>query len=395
MYNSTLNAENQQNNSNFSYFQANPRKVCPHRRRSLEVAVTLDLPYVCNKCYRARCSMECYRNWARKHASCVAKVLQERPEGTKVLRGSLTMPLDSLPNAHKRTKKEFVRILNRYKFKHDKTLEFHATIHVTDRLNCHWDIVCYSDIAIKSLKAMVSEAWNRAGGKRNSLVLMSDNEVAAQTKYQTKDLRTETREHVLLPSPQSELGLDVHWSTRGFWGGESIDEVWKRLVKEWYDDDEDNGDPITNVRVVSNNKYTTLEPNIRQETIEKIDHELAIKASKHKAYKAVQDHQAIRIQRNNLIKCLGDFDHESKVILEDLPTSPKEAPTFAQLAKRWALDPHHVRCLAINNPNITILKSEGNRDKFWIHDQCYREDPLEAPTSPSERFSDLWSIFGT
>ncbi len=205
------------------------------------------------RCRRARCSIECNRACMSKHAAIVSKMLRDYlPGGVAVYRGHLRMPIDASPVDHKRTKKEFCRIMRRWSVKHGYIFECHSVQHITDKHNCHWDTAAYSDAPKKPLRAQVSEAWSRAGGLRQSLVPLDPDEIESQCRYQAKDVAPERRRGTYhLPAP----GLQFHWSTGGFWGGHKPAELWKELCKEWFPDEES-----------SNRRDTLLEPTTTPET---------------------------------------------------------------------------------------------------------------------------------
>jgi hypothetical protein len=210
------------------------------------------------KCRRPTCSHQCYANWAQKHAACVAKLLKDSVTEPHY-RGNLTLAGGSTPADHKRVRKEFLRIIRRWATKHAYTFEAHGVLHITDPINAHWDVVAYSDAPKTTLRRVVSDAWSRAGGLRQSLVPLDPDELDAVTRYQVKEAPKKGR--VYLPAEQSVSGLNLHWSTAGFWRGKSVDQLWAELIQEWFhaDDADDQGDDVES-ESVSNNRLTSLEP---------------------------------------------------------------------------------------------------------------------------------------
>ncbi len=246
------------------------------------------------KCRRARCSRECNRAWANKHSAIVHKLLRDYlPDGSigmvvrKVLvyRGHLRMPPDASPTDHKRAKKEFLRIMRRWARRGnrrkltcadaDYTFEVHATQHITDPRNCHWDCVAYSDAPTKTLRAAVSDAWERAGGLRQSLVPLDPDEIEAQSKYQSKDVKPETRRGThYMPA----AGLQCHWSTAGFWQDHKPDDLWREVIAEWLAD-----------KAASNERDTLLEPTTTTETTTETSPESPHKAALRSASPWLED----------------------------------------------------------------------------------------------------------
>jgi hypothetical protein len=163
-----------------------------------------------------------------------------------IYRGHLRMPVDATPDQHRRCKQEFLRIMARWRKATGHVFEIHAVQHITDMHNCHWDTVAYSDAPRKTLRVQVSDAWERAGGLRQSLVPLGPDEVESQCRYQAKDVEPERiKGKRYLPC----AGLQFHWSSNGFWMGHKRDDLWKELIQEWFPN-----------RDASNTRDTLLQP---------------------------------------------------------------------------------------------------------------------------------------
>lgn len=250
------------------FAQLYPRYTCRNEYENLKKSLWLGYLF---KCRNPRCSLECRDNWASKHSACLARhlgtlceVSELESKSLTLYRGHLRMP-PGAPADHVRTREMFLQTLRRWRKSHGYTLEINAVLDITSPTEAHWDVVAYSDAPKKPLRAIVSDAWSRAGGLRQSLVELDDDELAAQAKYQAKNLRPESpvgikvdRRRRYLPAIQSDSGLNHHWSTGGFWAGRTVDSIWKELIAEWFgtDDQGDEEDAIT--RALSNSKYTTL-----------------------------------------------------------------------------------------------------------------------------------------
>jgi len=174
-----------------------------------------------------------------KHAACVSKLLRDYV-CLPVYRGHLRMPVNARSDDHKKAKRSFLQTMRRWRERTGFVFEVHAVQHITDKYNCHWDAVAYSDAPRKKLRAAVAEAWKRAGGLRQSLVPMGPEEIEGACHYQAKDVEPERRRGTrYLPATQ---GMKYHWSSEpsrdgssdGFWQGRKIDELWKELIAEWF-----------------------------------------------------------------------------------------------------------------------------------------------------------------
>lgn len=187
------------------------------------------------KCRDARCSFACNARWSYKHWTCVHRLLYEHEGNENVIyRGHLRLPADAAPKVHRRVRKEFLRILNRWRIENSYTLELHAVLDIDDPLNAHWDTVVYSNAPSRPLKMAVSDAWRRAGGLKQTLVLVDDVELVGTLKYQVKDTTRPDRAKRFLPASRQEMGMNHHWSTRGFWAGKSEQDMWAEQRKEWF-----------------------------------------------------------------------------------------------------------------------------------------------------------------
>ncbi len=215
------------------FAQEKPLAYCRNSRQNLilcrELVETGRINYIFS-CRRVRCSLECNAACKNKHASCVNKFVRDYVR-MPTYRGHLRLPVDATPDDHKRCKKKFLRIMARWRKTTGHAFEVHAVQHITDMNNCHWDTVAYSDAPRKTLRAVVSSAWERAGGLRQSLVPLEPDEVESQCRYQAKDVAPERiKGKRYLPC----AGLQFHWSSNGFWQGHKRDDLWKELILEWF-----------------------------------------------------------------------------------------------------------------------------------------------------------------
>jgi hypothetical protein len=338
------------------FAQTAPRYSCRNERRLLETSLAKGFLV---KCRRPRCSLNCQGNWAYQHATCLARHLSELPKGLTPYRGNLTLPKGSSPAAHSAAKQEFCRILRRWKDKHGYILEIHAVLDITSPTEAHWDVVAYSDAPAKPLRAVVSDAWSRAGGLRQSLIRLDDEELQGQCKYQAKDTLRVDRRPRFLPADRSILGLDHQWSTADFWRGRTIKSIWSELVSEWFGDDQGDDD---DARVVSNSSNTLLQPNS-----DPIDPPF-------NAEKAYQEAAKLAEFRAGIEARIADLDNAQTIIArihEKLPfDDPSKAPTVRQVATQWGLPPSSARSLLIGMRGSVRIRASGNYES-WIHDRYW------------------------
>lgn len=142
------------------FSQDSPRFTCKYERQFLETSLVKGFEV---KCRQARCSIECNLNecnlnWARKHDICLTRHLKELTEDMIHYRGNLTMPPKATPTDHRKTKKQFLQIINRWKSRNGYTVEIHVKLDITSPSDAHWDTVVYSDAPKKSLKSIISDA---------------------------------------------------------------------------------------------------------------------------------------------------------------------------------------------------------------------------------------------
>lgn len=228
-------------NNNTVFTQLSPRFYCKSIRQRLAVKERLGLDYV-PKCRDPRCSQDCRNNWACKLAAILARHLrdlQRLPWGLKSYRGNLTLPPNSSIDDHRRVRKEFLRILCRWKAKRGVSLEIHATAHPTSPHEVHYDFVMYSNSPAKPLREALADAWKRAGGLRYSLVSLTDGETDATARYQTKAAPRVDREPRYLLAARKDCGIEATWATAGFWWETSPDLIWRMLVNEWFGGEEE------------------------------------------------------------------------------------------------------------------------------------------------------------
>ena len=181
-------------------------------------------------------------NWSYKNRICETRLMDHLDENMVVYRGSLSMPKNSSPDSHVKTRKEFLRILNRWKSKGKYTVEVRGLLHITDPLNAHWDTLAYSNAPERPLKAAVADAWHRAGGKWRgwSIESCEHEELTATLKYQNKDTVNPDTARRYLPETKANMGMKFVWHTRpsktskGFWAGRSEGTLWQECIDEWY-----------------------------------------------------------------------------------------------------------------------------------------------------------------
>jgi hypothetical protein len=231
------------------YQQQYPRFVCRNSSRFYEISQFKG--YTC-KCRNPRCSLECHQNWARKQGSIIARHLHDLPEQFTPYRGNLSLPKDASPQDHHRVRAAFLLALKRWKQRHNYIVEIHATTHVVDSNNSHYDIVAFTDAPHKPFHRAMLDLWVKAGGKPPTCVPLKEPEIDATAMYNSKAIlrvssnTDKTKKPTKLPSPnllnsREISGLDLTWHTRksksseGFWRGTKPDAIWQELCAEWFD----------------------------------------------------------------------------------------------------------------------------------------------------------------
>lgn len=218
------------------FIQESPRFYCRNIRQRIAAKERLGLAFV-PKCRDPRCSQDCRNNWSSKLSACIARHLRNLkslPWNLRVYRGNLTLPVGATADDHRRVRKEFLRILSRWKSKRGICLEIHAVAHPTNPTNLHYDLVAYSDCPATPLREALSDAWKRAGGLRYSFVDLADGEVDATARYQTKATPRVDREPRYLLAARKDCGIEASWATAGFWGETTMELIWKALIEEWF-----------------------------------------------------------------------------------------------------------------------------------------------------------------
>jgi hypothetical protein len=324
----------------------------------------------------------------QKHAACVNKLLRDHlPDGSigmvvrKVLvyRGHLRMPPDAPPDAHKRAKKEFLRIMRRWARRGnrpkltcadaDYTFEVHAVQHITDPRNCHWDTVAYSDAPPTALRAAVSDAWSRAGGLRQSLVPLDPEEIDDQCKYQSKDVKPEIRRCThYIPAAQ---GMKYHWSSGGFWCDHKPEELWQEVIAEWLAE-----------REASNTRDTCSEPSATSDMTTDMAPETPVAA----AVDAADDGLLFGSKHASLV--LDDMAERARVIAE----------IDRRLAALPRRDRENVRAVLPTTPEHAVLPERIANDVGLMVDDVStilgsKPFGVASQSRPRGRFADeVWYL---
>ena len=328
-----------------TFAQSGPRYTCRCERRLLETS--LDKGFLV-KCRRARCSIDCNVNWAYQHATCLARHLAELPGEYKNYRGHLRMPPGSTPPDHAKAKKEFLRILSRWKTANGYTVELHAVLDITSPTEAHWDVTAYSDAPKKPLRAAVSDAWSRAGGLRQSLPPLNDDEIVGQCKYQAKDTVRVDRRRRYIPAASNVLGINHYWYTRDFWRGRSIKSIWAELIEEWFGGDAEDGES-------SNISNTTLEPKPTPETV----------------YSEIRKQREFRREIERRLTILDDPHTLPDRIFNHLPDTADEAQTVRDVATQWGLGTALARSLLIRMKGAERIPAPFDGPNDWLHDRYW------------------------
>lgn len=232
--------------TSYRFSQAHPLSTCKNEVWNIIESLHKDYEV---KCRDARCSFACNARWSYKHWTCVHRLLYEHVgDENAIYRGHLRLPTDASPKVHRRVRKEFLRILDRWRVRNSYILELHAVLDIDAPRNAHWDTVAYSNAPKWPLKVAVSDAWMRAGGFKQSLVSVDDDELVGTLKYQVKDTTRADRAKRFLPASRADMGINHHWSTRGFWAGRSEPEMWNELKEVWFGTEPQDSCPISDMK---------------------------------------------------------------------------------------------------------------------------------------------------
>lgn len=330
------------------FIQESPRFYCRNIRQRIAAKERLGLAFV-PKCRDPRCSQDCRNNWSSKLSACIARHLRNLkslPWNLRTYRGNLTLPVDSTADDHRRVRKEFLRILNRWKSKRGVSLEIHAVAHPTNPKNLHYDLVAYSDAPAKPLREALSDAWKRAGGLRHSFVDLADGDEGATARYQTKATRVDREPRYLLAA-RKDCGIEASWHTAGFWGETTMELIWKSLIEEWF-------------AVEEMSALEVLEQAQRDaERAERIKGgaKIFVPPPEPPPYIPGQD-----------------SDVDRKQFVRRLPRSPGEAVGITAFAQRWGVDPDYMASILRSSPDAICLNGTPDPDTGHLRfNAWYRE----------------------
>ena len=366
--------------SQVQFAQIKPLNYCRKCRSNIELSRNLigdgKIAYII-KCRDPRCSHECRIKWSRKQSSIINIFLRDDlPIGCRVYRGNLTMRRGATPNQHATAKKAFLRTMKRWTNRHNCIFEIHATMHITDPNNAHWDIIAYSNASKTKLGKAVSAAWSRAGGKSHSLPLLDLDEIAAATRYASKDERVNkerksNRRYLALPT--RELGLNVVWHTSSFFQGQKPADLWRKQIQEWKD-------AGVFCQPASNNCVPTLEPKVDAENPVQSPVQEAIQVRLDALKNDPENGSKVSTQlldataKQALLAELDRLESElprrnSSNVVAVLPESPRTATEAASLGG-WADVPSKVAASILEDAqrttiNVKKIEETGPIRHYW------------------------------
>ena len=201
------------------------------------------------------------------------RLLIDLPSSYWLVRGCLKLPTNASPKDHSRVLARFKRTLLAWCRKENIDLALQSIAHATNALNAHYDYIGYHNGTTEQV-GLVAETirrlWESAGGLRAAACkVMTRMEAGAFCRYQCHtikplirrpirpksdasnkyikhhDTTTAHNESVFLFANYRETPFKTTWHTNGFWRGETVKAIWKKLCKEWYPDrKEDAPEPL-------------------------------------------------------------------------------------------------------------------------------------------------------
>lgn len=344
----------------FSYHQKVPSQRCTKYGWYLSKSNAKGA--IC-RCWR--CSPQCSRNMARKVSAAITERSSGLPE-MKFFRGSLSLPKDAGPEVHSRVKEGFRRRLNYIRKRDGCTLAMFMVLHITDKHNAHYDYVAYTDLSQTKVEEIIRHAWKQSGGVRPTCTFTRRSGVEGWGRYIVKA----DESFKLLPVKRGEPGyLEVTWEVGGFWGGESVDTLWKRVWQRTHGADGGDRlqlentilgqqtDPQTHSEPLENQPQTPS-PTTRLEATEAI--------RRFTRYLPWEPTRALRqwkeyADRNNVSHDVAEGLTRKVVasrLLRNLPESPEESVGMGAYAASWGLSVETMMSLIGDHSCVIVLDGE-------------------------------------
>jgi len=170
----------------------------------------------------------CLRNWHEEENYLLQFFWGTKlPSQMRTYRGNLTLKPAATPDDHRQVRQAFMRHISRWQRRNNKTFAIRCYSDYTSHHGCHYDFVAYAndDVPIDRIKALVSQAWERAGGLRGTCKPLHEDDQAAWSVYTTKARKADKRRYRYCPV---NGGLEYTWGSNGFF---SVSRT--ALKKEW------------------------------------------------------------------------------------------------------------------------------------------------------------------
>lgn len=321
-----------------------PRFTCRHAARFKEISEQKGYPI---KCRNWRCSLECNANAANKWSLCIERhLLKCLDDGKRVYRGCLKLAKDASPEQHRQAKETFLLAIRRWAKRHGHEVEICAKLDIVNLFDAHWDTVLWTDAPHRKLHDFFGKAWKRAGGTHQSLVKVFEEELADVADYTVKRDDLPVKPKRVIPASREEMGgLEVTWTTAGFWRGSSLDGVWSELIQEWQ-----------KARAASNLKNKqltdTFDPDIDPEIASQLD--------------VFIDQRYIPGQ---------DKHCDRQAFLTRLPRTPEEGIGLAEYSQQWGVRPEYMLSILESLPMARMTNGEADKAGHCRYNGWYMATP--------------------
>jgi hypothetical protein len=337
------------------FAEINARRKCKNAKRVLQIG--LDTGEYLVKCRCARCSLDCYANFAAKRSACLYQRLVEVENDTDyaIYGGSFTLNPRATPEDHVRVKRLYRQEMMRWAKRTGYVFGLAGQLHITRVDEGHWDHHCYTDCPEKPFRRQMRDCWQQAGGRRNALRrLKGEDDIRRSVRYGSKDIEIPKDEDRYIPAPRRVCPLDHVWEIGGFWAGRKVDVRWSEILDERYPD-----------RVVKRaaKLASTLESGqlpIDRRSISLLDSTSPSQATPETIVSQPESRDKLfledLIDRDDLtpfqkqvkakyLALRPDLKADAHVVLESLPYDPEKGLGVSDLSERLTLPRDHVQAI--------------------------------------------------
>ncbi len=191
------------------------------------------------KCRDPRCSLPCRNAWAEKESAIIEHVLHMLPRRFNIFRGNLVLWHGADHADHASVKARFARLMASAVEKLGGVFEFVGiadhTRHPDGTFDRHWDLSAFSDLKrsqIRQIKRDVARKLCNEFGRpvKVALARLKAAEIHARSRYLVKAEKLGETRYIYLPARD---GSRLVWSSGGFFGPKSKEQVWQELIALW------------------------------------------------------------------------------------------------------------------------------------------------------------------